>query len=125
MASESSLLGLMNQLQSLESSMAVILMESAMKISSLANGRQKKRRFPASSLNAFAPKRFQKDLTADVKIELTEDLDAETGLMMKKRRRSDQEEEELGVAQRRLEHDLNRPIITDPSFHIRVPTRVS
>ena len=35
MASESSLLGLMNQLQSLESSMAVILMESAMKISSL------------------------------------------------------------------------------------------
>jgi len=211
MASESSLLGLMNQLQSLESSMAVILMESAMKISSLtdanifllvetstgrrfcgaphlcsayaratlapvgndveievnlassgvserriltpsadrtaqrnsnvnddtyqnffedstepedddnlsSNSRQpltksqmnsshclnsssnhsnssvnkQKRRHPPSSgssaLHAFPPKRFQKDLVNDVKIEMTEDLDAETGLLMTTSRRPD------------------------------------
>lgn len=213
MASESSLLGLMNQLQSLESSMAVILMESAMKISSLTdanifllvetstgrrfcgaphlcsayaratlapvgndveievnlassgvserriltpsadrtaqrntnvnddtyqnffedstepedddhqssssghpainshlnsshpltsssnlfvnssmNNKQKRRHPPsstASTLHSFAPKRFQKDLANDVKIEMTEDLDAETGLLMTTRRGQD------------------------------------
>ena len=40
----------------------------------------------------FLPR--HKEWAADVKIELTEDLDAETGLLMTKRRRSDEKEAE-------------------------------